>query len=160
MITNKILTPDEVVCETNLRNARNLITKLEHPKPIIVVLIVVCVMILCYVMYVELIKINITGAYYDDGDNKVYMIDHNYFSNTIVISRKNSMIDDQVYGIVKGNAIILFDDNSNVGHGKNCAGRFFERNSAAAPNINIGNVGVFLTKCIKWSDNTTWNALV
>ena len=135
-----ILTPADISNIKNLNNAKNLVTKMENPNPLIIVFIVICMILLCYFFYIEFVKINISGKCCDD-DNKIYIIKHNNWSDNINIMQIGSnrqLYNSQLYnnGMVKGSVVLLYDSNSNT-----------------------ENIGVFLNNCIKWTNDTTWTLL-
>lgn len=84
----------------NLLNVKNIVRRSENPNPLLIVIIILVTMLVIYFIYINAIKLSITGIWIDEY-NKSYDIIHNKWKDTILVDGKYS-------GIIKGHLIIIY----------------------------------------------------
>jgi hypothetical protein len=116
--------------EKNVDDVKLTIVKLENPNPIIIVIIIITTIVLFYFSYAITIKKSLTDKYHDDNYN-IYHIKHCKFTDSIVIHG----LDNYNSRMIKNGIISITRDNKIV-------------------------LGVCMSNCIKWTDNTTWHRII
>lgn len=96
--------------DLNEQLVRRIVTKNEHPNPVIIMCYVVIILVIMYYIYVTLIKPSFSGRWYFD-DKNYYKICHNKWSDTISVKMADETVMD---GWVHGRAIYLDDGKMGV----------------------------------------------
>ena len=84
----------------NLIKVKSVITRMENPNPLIIVVIILVVILVMYCLFINFIKKSITGIWVDD-DDKSNDITHNKWKDTIIVNGKS-------HGLIKGHLVIIY----------------------------------------------------
>lgn len=126
---SKEITNEELEELKNLSNVKYIVERSENPHPLTIVLIIVGVILILYCCYMTFVKKNLTGEWVDDEDN-VYVIKHNTWQNTIVVSSGKGIQQ----GVVNGDVVIIYVDETM-------------------------RIGIYTVNNIEWMDGSSWQCV-
>ena len=94
---------DENQESVNLFNLKYILSRSENPNPITIVIIICIIMVMLYFIYINYIKLSISGLWLDDNNNQ-HTILHNKYTDELSINNN--------YGLIKGNSVYYYIDNN------------------------------------------------